>query len=134
MLTDDDSIIAPWVMERTGDNFPMGVAGAIGVMDDDKVLAGVVFDHLTPVCVTATIAVDNCMLPRRLIRAMFNYPFRYLGVKKILVYVSEANRKSIELAIRLGFKVEAIIKDVYAEGSMLIMSLLKQDCIWIRSL
>ena len=132
-LTDDDSIVAPWVMERVRDNFPMGITGAIGVLDRGEMVAGVVFDHLTGVCVTATIAIDGKKLPRRMIRAMFNYPYKYLGVDKILVYVNEANKASTKLAKRLGFTIEAVVEGVYADGSMFILSLTKQDCIWIRS-
>ena len=133
-LTDYDTLVAPWVGARTGDDFQAGVTASLGVMDEnDNLVAGVVYDHLTGPCVTATIAVEGKCLPRNMIRAMFNYPYKYLGVRKILVYVSEVNYKSVELAKRLGFKVEATIKDVYVEGDMLVLSLLKQDCIWIRS-
>jgi L-amino acid N-acyltransferase YncA len=133
-LTDDDTVVAPWVGERTGDDFQAGVTACLGVMDEDKMVAGVVYDHLTGPCVTATIAVEGKCLPRRMIRAMFNFPFHYLGVRKILVYINEANEASLKLAKRLGFAVEAAIKDVYVEGDMLVLSLPKQDCVWIRRL
>jgi hypothetical protein len=132
-LIDYDHLVAPWVGARTGDDFQAGVTASLGVMNEnDDLVAGVVYDHLTGPCVTATIAVEGKCLPRRMIRAMFNYPYKYLGVRKILVYVNEMNEASVLLAQRLGFKLEATIKDVYVEGDMLILSLLKQDCIWIR--
>ena len=132
MLINDPHIVAPWVMERTGDDFPMGVQAAIGYKDGDTITAGVVFDHYTGPCVTATIAVDHKRLPRQLIHTMFAYPFKQLGVKKIIVYVNESNHESYNLAERLGFQVEAVIGDVYDDGDMLIMTMNKSDCSWLR--
>lgn len=130
-LTADFERIAAWVAARTKDGFPMGVAGAIGIERDGELRAGVVFDHYTPSCVTATIAIDGKYLPRKMLVAMFNYAYGHLDVDKIIVYINESNTSSMRLAKHLGFWVEAEIKNVYQEFSMFILSLRKQDCAWI---
>jgi len=123
--------VASWVAERDAGDFPTGCVAAIGALDDDGLIAGVVYDHYTESCITATIAVEKKNLPRRLISAMFKYPFEQLGVSKIIVYVNEANKASVRLATKLGFAIEGRIKDVYPDGAMFIMSLNKANCVWL---
>jgi len=132
ILTNDKEWVGSVGMARTGCNFPHGCEAVIGAVDEnDSLVAGVVYDHFTETCVTATIAIEKKNLPRRLVKAMFRYPFEQMGVKKIIVYLNEANRASVRLASKLGFAIEGRIKDVYPDGSMFIMSLSRANCVWI---
>ena len=132
MLTNDKDWVSSWVADKDGGDFPTGCFAAIGAVDDnDSLVAGVVYDHYTESCVTATIAVEKKNLPRQFLRAIFKYPFEQLEVGKIIVYVNEANKASVRLATKLGFAVEAKIKDVYPDGAMFIMGLNKANCVWL---
>jgi RimJ/RimL family protein N-acetyltransferase len=133
MLTNDKDWVGPWVTDRTGDDFPGGVTAAIGLIDDnDGLVAGVVYDHYTEACVTATMAVEKKMLTRKMIRAMFRYPFEQLGVNKIIAYANSANQTAVDIIKKLGFTLEAQVKDVYPDGDMLILGLVKSDCVWLE--
>lgn len=132
MLTANKELVGPWVTARTGDDFPGGITAAIGLVGDEGLVAGVVYDHYTEACVTATIAVEKKVLTRKMIRVMFRYPFEQLGVGKIISYVNSVNRASLNLAVRFGFVIEGIIKDVYPDGDMLILGLRKSDCVWLE--
>jgi RimJ/RimL family protein N-acetyltransferase len=135
ILINDKDWISQWVMARTGDDFPMGCQAALGAVDEnDSIVAGVIYDHYTGPCVTATIAVEHKHLPRQLIRAMFAYPFIQMMVEKVIVYINSANEASFNLAQRLGFVTEATVKNVYEDGDMLVLSLYKRDCIWLKEL
>ena len=132
ILISDKDCVSQWVADHDAGDFPIGCFAAIGATDEnDKIVAGVVYDHYTKRCVTATIAVEKKNLPRRLIRAIFKYPFEQLGVDKIIVYVNEANAASVCLASRLGFLLEGRIEGVYPDGDMLIMSVNKTNCVWL---
>lgn len=131
MLTNDKELVREWVESKDAGDFSGGCFAALGVLDNDKLVAGVVYDHYTETCVTATIAVEKKVLPRQLVRAMFRYPFEQLGVSKIIVYINDANKASVKLATKLGFAIEGKIKDVYPDGSMLIMGLPKANCVWL---
>lgn len=133
-LINDAARIRTWVMARTGDDFPMGCQAALGVENAGEIVAGVVYDHYTGRCVTATIAVEHKQLPRQLIRAMFAYPFIQIMVEKVIVYANSANEASVNLAQRLGFVTESVVRNVYEDGDMLILSLYKQDCGWLKEL
>jgi len=63
---------------------------------------------------------------------MFDYPFRQLEVDKIIVQMSSSNIKSSNLAKRLGFELEAQIKDAYPDGDRLIYTLTKDNCKWLK--
>jgi len=65
----------------------------------------------------------------------FDYPFNQLRVKKVFGLVPEWNVESRNVTLKLGFKIEHLIDDVYnnPEGvnGMYIMGLYKADCRWL---
>lgn len=132
-IVNDADRVMPWVMERTQDNFPRGCEAALGAEVDGELLAGVVYDHYTGPCVTATIAIDHKNLNRAFVNAMFRYPFEQLGVEKIIVYVNSSNKESMLLARKLDFDVEAVVEEVYPDGDMMILSLYKEQCKWLEN-
>lgn len=70
--------------------------------------------------------------PRAAVRDMwwvsFDYPFNQMRVKKIFAPVSTENEHAYQLDLRMGFKLEAVIKDVYPEGDMRLLSMYPGDC------
>jgi RimJ/RimL family protein N-acetyltransferase len=64
----------------------------------------------------------------------FNFPFKQLGVKKIVGLVPEANLPAFNLDLHLGFKVEAIITDIYPfkPSGCIVMGMYAQDCRWLN--
>lgn len=132
MLTNDKEWVRSWIEGRTDAEFPADIMAAIGLVDgNDGLVAAVVYDHYTESCVTATIVIEKCKITRTMIRAMFRYPFEQLGVGKIIAYVNSANAASRKFVERLGFVIEGCIKDVYPNGDMLILGLVKSDCEWL---
>jgi hypothetical protein len=62
----------------------------------------------------------------------FHYPFVQLGVKKLFGQVGIHKPEILKIDIQLGFKIEAVIKDVYPEGDMALLSMYKDDCRWLK--
>lgn len=125
-------IIGPYVASRCNCPLPADGATALGLWDG-KVVAGVMYERFTGKSVVASIAVDD---PKRLTRewlwAIFDYPFNQLGVSKILVHVCSSNEASAHLARRFGFKTVAVVPEVYEDGDMIIMELVRNDCKWLE--
>ena len=69
---------------------------------------------------------------RDMLWVAFHYPFMQLGVKKIFGQVGMHLPEVIKIDLQLGFKKEAVIKDVYPEGDMLLLSMYKEDCRWLN--
>jgi len=65
---------------------------------------------------------------RDMLFVCFDYPFNQLGVKKIFGQVPVMNEEVVKLNCKLGFKAEEVIKDVYPDGDMLLMSMYRDDC------
>jgi hypothetical protein len=66
----------------------------------------------------------------------FHYPFRQLGVKKVIGLVPEYNWKSRNLSLHLGFRIEYLVEDVFnhhdAPNGMYIMSMTREQCRWLN--
>jgi RimJ/RimL family protein N-acetyltransferase len=134
MLIVNSAHVAHWVSIRIEGMFPSQGATSIGDIRDGKIVGGVVFDSYTGASIVASIAFDKVGWSRKFIWAIFDYPFNQLGVSKIIAYAHYWNVKSLNLLRKMGFKQEGRIKDVYEDGDMLIMTLTKNDCIWLKRL
>lgn len=78
---------------------------------------------------------DRYWANRALLAVGFDYPFNQLGVKKIFAQVAVSNEAMIDIAERLGFKRELgdqLIRDVYPDGDMLLLSMYRHDCRFVE--
>lgn len=62
----------------------------------------------------------------------FHYPFVQLNCKKLFGQVPVTNRKALEFDLNLGFKIEATISDVFPDGDLYVISMLREDCRWLK--
>ncbi len=101
---------------------------------DGKLLGGVILEGYTgaggSICAHQA-GFSKHWLSRDMLWAAFHYPFEQLKVKKILGAIPSSNPKLLELNTKLGFKVEAPIRDGYPGGDMLVMSMTRPDCRWL---
>lgn len=70
-------------------------------------------------------------LNRDLLYNAFYYPFVRLGCLKVFGEIPASNRKSLEFATKIGFKWEAVLKDVFTDGDLIITSMRREDCRWL---
>ena len=116
MITVNTQVVAPWVMERANCSISSDCQ-TIGQVSDDKLVAGVMFEHYTGACVVGTIAVESgYSMSREFVRAIFDYPFRQLACDQMLAYVSADNERSKNLLEHMGFELTATVPGVYPEN------------------
>jgi hypothetical protein len=65
---------------------------------------------------------------RTMLWICFDYPFNQLGVKKVFGQVPSWNRHAYEFDKHLGFRVECEIDGVYPGGSMMLLSMRREQC------
>lgn len=136
ILIGADTMIAEMVAGRiphmNGRSF--GVCTALGVVRNGVLLGGVVYHAYVVHDVQVSIAMERSgwALPGTL-RALFDYPFNQLGVRRMTAIVGRKNKKSRRLVEGLGFKLEGVhpkgadgIEDAMSYG------LLKENCKWIK--
>lgn len=117
VFRDDKGFVTAWVAERCPDmvgGFPNGVA--LGVISDNKLLAGVVYSDYYRKFGTMqlSIASDNPMWARReVITELLSYPFKQLNIFKCWITVCSDNEKCLKMVKHVGFKQEAVLSHQY---------------------
>ncbi len=128
----DHPRIAEFVASRIGcgrktDNFT-----AIGLADDDKLVAGVVYSDWNGRQITAGIAVDGKSLTREFLWFMFFYPFKQLGVERITACVEQGNYPSQQFVTRLGFELESVMQRAGRTGDLLVYRMFRENCRYLE--
>lgn len=68
-----------------------------------------------------------------LMRAVFGYCFDQLQVKKAFALVPSDNLKALEIDRRMGFKDEVVIPEVFADSDLVVLSMRRDECRWLRN-
>jgi len=123
--------VVNWIVERGDCCVPSGGATGIGWVQDGKIVAGVMYEEFTEASIHATIVAEAPMV-KGFLHKIFDYPFNQIGVEKIIVQVNSANKKSLDLAYRLGFEEEGCIKGAYLDGDRVILTMTKNECKWLE--
>jgi hypothetical protein len=133
VLTNDFPAIADFIQQMTGAAIPTDASG-IGWTRDGEIVCAAMYDHYTGRSITASIAkAPGAVMPPGFIRIIFDYPFVQLGCTKILAYVEDVNWKSKDLVEKMGFTLEATVTDVFPSGSMMIYTMLAENCRWLEN-
>jgi len=133
IITGQDERVGKWVCERTGGTFTQGDCIAIGLEQDGKLIAGVLYDHYNGKSIAMHVAGEGKRwLNREYLWFCFNYVFEQAGVSKVLGMVSSANEQALKFDRHLGFVHEATIKDACKDGDLLILTMTKDQCQWLR--
>lgn len=118
--------VARWVCGKLSSCYQEGAQG-IGLEKDGSLVAGVCYDNFNKQAITAHIVVEGRMTPTFL-SVIFDYPFRQLGVEKVICPIAETNSKSIRLCSKMGFEREATLSDAHPEGDIYLYSLKRSKC------
>lgn len=125
-----------WVAERLGPGTVINQPAKVVLSVDDetgKFLGGVVYNHFTPGnCEVNVVADSPRFATRRTIPGFFAYPFQQLALRRITGIVHTANRRSLEGAQRLGFRVEGLLRDWYgADQHGILLGMTREECKWL---
>lgn len=108
---------------------------AIGVVLDNKLIAGVVYNRYVPnITIEMSIAsIDKRWATRHNLRAFFSYPFIELCLKRIQTLCSATDEGIIMFNKKLGFTQEGLHRQAWPMGGDAISwGMLKSECKWIN--
>lgn len=133
-----DQQVAAWVWRQIPELSTLAPAPdirAIGITRDQALIGGVVFSDYVPLHgggnIHITIAGHSGWLSRKVLRAVFGHVFSQYKCNRATCIVGYKNKKSRELALRLGFKEEGKIRGAYGpKRDGILYGLLKEECIW----
>lgn len=98
-----------------------------------KLLGGVIYDGYTRNCIFIHQAgFSKRWLTGDMLWVAFDYPFSLLGVSKLCGTIPSSKPELLEFNQRLGFKEECRIKDAYPDGDMIVLSMLRDECRWLK--
>ena len=138
-VADEGDVVSTWVAEQldVDAEFYRGQP-AVGVLEDGKLLAGVVASKYWKypkgqVLEAAIAAKDTHWCNRRILRSLFAYPFEQLRVTRLQVVCREDNAHGRQFVERLGFKFEGILRRSW-EGvaDAALYSMLPDECRWVE--
>jgi len=127
----DTDRIGQWVCERTKGAYEPGTSKAIGFETDGTLTAGVLYDMFNGRSVCMHVAIEK-PVTREYTRVCFDYPFNQLGVVKVIGLVDSTNAKALRFDKHLGFVEEARIVDGGRIGDLVLLTMTRQQCRWIK--
>jgi RimJ/RimL family protein N-acetyltransferase len=105
LLYGHDDFVARFVQENLKDQAFQNCS-AIGVLDNDMLIAGVVYSNWLPtagVVEMSVFAATPKWFNRGTLKALLSWPFDGLGCQMIVLRVSEKNARMCRLADGVGF-------------------------------
>lgn len=126
-------ILGPWVYARVGGHYIPGSAAAIGRIENNRIVGGILYEDNNGANVVCHIASEGRRwLDRTFLWMIFDYPFRQLGVKRMTAPVVSNNERAKRFVEKLGFEAEAILRDAHPDGDIIIYCLTAANCRWLR--
>jgi hypothetical protein len=100
---------------------------------DGKLAGGFVFTNYTKVAIQMHMAgfVPGWCSPELLVLA-FDYPFNRLKVQRVIGTVPSTNLKALDQDLRVGWKEIARIEGAVEGGDMVVLSMSREQCKWLR--
>lgn len=130
----DTDYVGGWVCDRVG-GAPDKHSTAIGLLGErGELIAGVLFDKFNgrSVCMHVAAEPGARWMTRQYLWMCFDYPFNQMRVRKILGLVDSTNHQARKFDEHLGFIPECSIKDAGKYGDLLIYSMTRLQCRFIR--
>lgn len=128
VITENQKYLGEWLVRIL--NFPLPeTTQCIGQIKDGNLVAVAGYTNFMPnACEMHIGSVGEHWASRDFLWAVFDYPFKKLGVKVILGQICADNTEALKLNRHLGFKVVAEIPDAHMNGDLVIMAMRKEDC------
>ncbi|WP_454627805.1 GNAT family N-acetyltransferase [Bradyrhizobium cenepequi] len=98
-----------------------------------KLLGGVIFQGYRRASIGIHVAgFDKHWINNDMLWITFNYPFEQLKVTKLMAQVPSGNLKALDFDLKLGFKEEVRLRDIYPDEDLIILSMRREDCRWLK--
>lgn len=121
------------IAEAAGTAFNPEVDRCIARVENWELWGGVVYQNFTGASIGIHVAAfRDDWINKDMLWVTFHYPFVQLGCKKLFGQVPASNRKALEFDLKLGFKIEATIADVFPDGDLIVVSMHRDDCRWLK--
>lgn len=133
LVFDQKQRIGNWVARQVGQTSDWGGFYAMGIMQGDEVIAGVVFNNFNGANATCHIAISRyTRLVPALIKHACKYAFNQCGLKRLTGMVPSNEPKILAFDKHLGFEEEFVMKNGAPGADMHILVMWPDTCRWLR--
>jgi len=125
--------VVDWVMQKMGGDY--GPSVGIGVENAGEIVGAVVFcaynkaSMFIHVASNGTVAWAN----KEWFFTLFDYAFNQARVNTLIGPISEKNHSARRFTERVGFTLTAEIPDAHPDGKLLIYTMHRKQCRWLRN-
>lgn len=104
-----------------------------GPTPDGKLLGGVIYDgHTGPLIFMHQAGFTKRWISRELLWVCFDYPFNQLGCTKVAGTIPSTDQALLDINLKMGFVVETSLEGGYPGGDMLVMTMTRDQCRWLK--
>lgn len=132
-LCQDSNRVGRWVAERLDADWIPGAAQAIGLLENEELIAGVIFEGYNGASIRMHVAAvpGRRWLNRQYLHACFWYVFEQLGCKAAIGLVPESNAEARRFDEHLGFRAQVILEDCHPDGGLVVYTMTRDQCKWL---
>jgi RimJ/RimL family protein N-acetyltransferase len=121
------------IAKAAGTVYNPAVDVSISRTEEDVLLGGVIYNSYTGASINIHMAgFTPRWASRDMLWICFDYPFNQLGCKKIFAQVPAQNAHAIKVNLKMGFKIETTIKDVFVDDDLVVLSMTRDNCRWLN--
>ena len=130
IIDQDPARVGAWMHAHGAGHWREGTT-CIGLEREGELVAAVMFDYYNGASIFSNIAIAGS-ITRTWLHRICHYPFIQLGCQVVIALVSEENVASQRFVEHFGFVRGLTIPGADPSGAMLIYTLRKTDCRFIR--
>lgn len=103
---------------------------AIGLERDGEIVAACVYTDQIGTGITMNVAIDcgGKWMTREALRAVFRYPFRQLGCRRVTALIAAHNAASRRITEKLGFRQEGVLRAAVPGDDLIVYGMLREEC------
>ena len=132
IVTAQQHELKEWLCERIG-LVATPALMCIGRENSEGRLMGVVgFDGYNGASFQMHSAGEGNWVSRDMLYACFHYPFVACDVSMLIGLVPSGNVHAAKFNAKLGFRTEYILQEAHPDGALLVMTMLRKDCRFLR--
>ena len=134
IITGQDDIFGPWLMNLLEGKWVPGKGSVIGLWEDGiGPIAGCFYESYNGASILGHLGgIGRKWMNREYLWYCYHWPFEVLKVNKIIGLVTSDNLAAQKLDEHMGFTLEAILKDAAPKGDLLLYTMTKDQCKWLK--
>ena len=133
IIYNDPERLKDWAIEHYPDAAVDGDTHSIGMEIDGQIVVVTLYNNFTDHNCSMHVVSDGSRrwCSRGFLAAAFAYPFHQMGLSRVTAYVPAKNTAALMLDLRLGFKPEGRMVEAMGDDDLIVLGMLRRDCIWL---